>query len=491
MSEYAPLRDAFHDINKLLIDKQQWDAEHEARTQDQGIKRMMMESQLQDQALQRKKLQLDAKENELKMRPAEVNIHDYVPNNEHTQKMLYDTDPNLQINLAKVWGGSTIDRVTGKVMGDDGNPIIMPTFEKGLKSVAAQSLIHGAFDPDVMISANLGAIDRGIDERKQALSELAKLPINAQKMGNIRGEIAKLNAQKEEHIKMRDDPDSRIGLLQKQLAVASGFASQAVAQGAGPELIKLFVNQQDNITKQIITWQTHKFDIAKTKGDKDAQRVPQLMHAVLLDPQDPSKVLQTVQIGVPKVTQGMLPENIDPRLKGWVWSDQAAFNKPEKSRGTKEDKMTDSTEISISKLLASNYGTPSADNTTTLIYPEQAFAEKMAQKIFSGKMAELRAKHDKIDWNAISPTMLKEESIVKQKEHLDFYYAEQAKKDQIAQLVRSIPNLTAAQKQEKLKSELDIYNKNMKELDTMMYKEYGGLPDPTFNPFLQKDKRGS
>ena len=59
----------------------------------------------------------------------------------------------------------------------------MPWFEKGLKSVAAQSLIHGAFDPDVMIAANLDAIDRGISDRKKALSEIAKLPINSQKIG--------------------------------------------------------------------------------------------------------------------------------------------------------------------------------------------------------------------------------------------------------------------------------------------------------------------
>ena len=410
--------------------------------------------------------------------------------------MLYDTDPNLQINLAKVWGGSTIDRVTGKVLGDDGNPVMMPTFEKGLKSVAAQSLIHGAFDPDVMISANLGAIDRGIDDRKKALSEIAKLPINAQKIGNINGEIARLKAQKAEHVKMRDDPDSRIGLLQKQLAVANGFSSQAVAQGAGPELIKLFVNQQDNITKQIITWQTHKFDMAKQKGDKDAQRVPQLMHAVLLDPPSPSRVLQTVQIGVPKVTQGMLPESIDPKLKGWVWADQAQFNKPVKS---KSEAIQQINETTIENQISKNYGVPNKDNTQIMIFPEKAFANQMALKIFSNQMSEMRKKHGDIDWNSVSSSALRQFAIDKQKEHLDFYYAEQAKRDAIVNMVKSAKNLTPQQKQEKLKTELEIYDKNMQELDTVMQKEYGGLPDPTFNPWIpgsetyvkaQQEKRG-
>ena len=109
------------------------------------------------------------------------------------------------------------------------------------------------------------------------------------------------STHRKEHLKLRDDPDARIGLLQKQLAVANGFASQAVAQGAGPDLIKLFVNQQDNITKQIVTWQTHKFDMAKQKGDKDAQRVPQLMPAVLLDPADPNKCLQQLSSGSRKL----------------------------------------------------------------------------------------------------------------------------------------------------------------------------------------------
>lgn len=487
MSEYAPLRDAFHDINRLLIDKQQWDAEHEARVSDQGIKRMMTESQLQDHALQRKKLELEAKENELKMRPTEINIHDYVPNNEHTQKMMYDTDPNLQVNLAKVWGGSTIDRVTGKILGDDGNPVMMPSFEKGLKSVAAQSLLHGAFDPDVMISANIGAIDRGIDDRKKAMSELAKLPINAQKIGNIRGEISKLEAQKKEHLKFRDDPDARIGLLQKQLAVANGFASQAVAQGAGPDLIKLFLNQQDNITKQIVTWQQHKFDVAKQKGDKDAQRVPQLMTAVLMDPNDPNKIVQQVVLGVPKVTQGMLPESIDPKLKGFVWEKTADFNK---DRPKREDRSQKINENLIMKDISLNYGKASDDGLKTIIFPEEAFGNKMAQTIFANTMKNMRANTDKIDWDKVSHADLTHQAVAQQRNELDMYYATEA---QIRQLVWSNKNLKSeAQKQAKFKEE-------MKELDDAMYKDYGGIPDPDYNKFMpgtsafknaNSDKRG-
>lgn len=497
MSEYAPLRDAFHDINKLLIDKQQWDADHEARVQDNGIKRMMMESQLQDHALQRKKLELEAKENELKMRPSEVNIHDYVPNNAHTQRMLYDADPNLSMNLAKVFGGETLDRVTGRALGSDGKPIIMPEYEKARKSVAAHALIQGALDPDVMISANLGAIERGIDERKKALSEIANLPVNAQKMGVIRGEIARLNAQKAEHTKMRDDPDTRIGLLQKQLAVANGFASQAVTQGAGPELIKLFLNQQDNITKQIVTWQTHKFDVAKQAGDRNAQRVPESVYAVLRDSN--GAVVKTVRGTVGKELKPgrTVAQEWGPEFNGYEW--EKGFELSKGNEPKTPSKMTDATEIATSKLLSSAYGRPSADMTTTLIYPEQVFAEKMAQKIFSSMIAELRSKHDKIDWDAVSPTQLKEEAIAKQQDHLNFYYAEQAKKDVIVNLIKNAKNMTVQEKQAKLKSELEIYEKNMVELDTMMQKEYNGIPDPIFNPWIpgsetynkaQKEKRG-
>jgi hypothetical protein len=60
MAIYEPLRDSFREFNKMLIDKQQWDAQHELNVANQAIQNKMIEANLQDQQLRREVLMTQA-----------------------------------------------------------------------------------------------------------------------------------------------------------------------------------------------------------------------------------------------------------------------------------------------------------------------------------------------------------------------------------------------------------------------------------------------
>lgn len=270
MSEYAPLRDAFNELNRLLIDKQQWDAQHEQQTQDMGIKRMMVESQLQDSALKRKGLELESKQAELQMRPTKANLYQFMPNNGAMQEMIFEgKDPSLVSNLAKTWGGERIDRVTGDVLDSSGRPIELPAFEIGNKSSAAMALLHGALSPATMIRANQDKLSEAMAAKKSALNAIPDNPMNKQKRGVIQNDINGLKAQWEKHEQMKS-PDGMINLLNQQIEVANGFANQAVQLGANKNFVDLIKNQTDNLNAQVLSWQKQKQDIQREKNAHQA-----------------------------------------------------------------------------------------------------------------------------------------------------------------------------------------------------------------------------
>jgi len=54
MGIYSPMRDTFRELNRLLIDKQQWDARHALNAEDQKTKNILLKAQLEDKAQQRR-----------------------------------------------------------------------------------------------------------------------------------------------------------------------------------------------------------------------------------------------------------------------------------------------------------------------------------------------------------------------------------------------------------------------------------------------------
>jgi hypothetical protein len=114
MANYAPLRDAFSELNKMIIDSQQWNAQHETRQAEIGLKRAMLDMQMEDRALERRLKQREVAEVDFQTERVPVSLFDYAPNNALLHSSL-QRDPTLGAKVAKAWGGSKIDPVTGVI----------------------------------------------------------------------------------------------------------------------------------------------------------------------------------------------------------------------------------------------------------------------------------------------------------------------------------------------------------------------------------------
>lgn len=137
------LTNAFSEWNRMLIDQQQWNVEHEKIRADKQNQHMLNVERAKDMAIQREQTQLGiqaqrqqnilqgqkVKELEEYMKPRQVNIYDHMPRTfvddpeyvESVKDVFRDIDPGVKFSVAD-----------GMVVGSTGQPLMMdgPTLEQ-------------------------------------------------------------------------------------------------------------------------------------------------------------------------------------------------------------------------------------------------------------------------------------------------------------------------------------------------------------------------
>ena len=358
MAEYAPLRDAFQELNRLLIDKQQWDAKHELDKENQGIQRMQVESQLQDAALRRKGLEKQAKIDSAAMEVVPVNIYNFVPNSKYSQDKLFDkTDAGLRFAQAIGGPGTTVDRATGMAKDANGDLVRMPSFLVSTKAAAAFGIAAEAFDPEEMINENLNVANIKIKELEKSLDDTPV--VNVAERKRLREKLSEAKTVLNQHTKMLEPEQLEIMYRQK-VKMLDNLSLKAAADGAEASVLQQAQNAAQranvdllNIQNRIFQKQSKDTEIQFRKEDRaearqarkeereldraarlsekqlalEAARIKgagektQQHYAVKVDKD--GNVVDSVLVNTPKTgVASMTPEELDPRLKGFSWSKQ-------------------------------------------------------------------------------------------------------------------------------------------------------------------------
>ena len=231
MSEYSPLRDAFQDLNRLLIDKQQWDAKHELDKSNQGLQRMQIESQLHDASLQRTGLERKAMLDQQAMEPVAVNIYDYVPNSQYSQTKLFDTgDAGEKYAKALVPDvpDAFVDRATGVVRDGNGEIIKRPRSLVATRAASVYGIAAGAFDPTEMINGNIQSASEKVAELQSALKNIK--PTDIARRSEILQKLSEAKTTLNEHMGMLE-PEKLIPFYQKKVEVLDNMSINAAANG--------------------------------------------------------------------------------------------------------------------------------------------------------------------------------------------------------------------------------------------------------------------
>ena len=372
MGTYSALRDAFSELNRTIIDSQQWGAQHELNKEKLGMQRMQVESQLQDSALKRESLKKEAAIAKDQMSEEVVNIFNLVGNNPYIQDKMFDKSDS-GIKFAKAMGGSTVDRATGVVYNDFGEPLKLKKYQIGELSAQNYSLISSSLDPSEMAQVNIESANAKLEALQK---ELASVPVHdVAKRAALKGRIAEGQSVLKEQLSVTS-PRHMTTLYRARNEAAQNLAMQAATRGATPSTLQALqeaarqtnkdyeqavskesqfelegqrqifeTKKQGQAFSHAETLQSNRLaaeskaadlkysrdvQIAKSKADKAAQGT--LRTAVLSGP-DGSPVA-TVEINVPKNVGGVYtPESFGEQYKDFKWKEHLEIENQHKTQG--------------------------------------------------------------------------------------------------------------------------------------------------------------
>ena len=375
MGTYSALRDAFSELNRTIIDSQQWGAQHELDKEKLGMQRMQVESQLQDSALRRESLKKEAAVAKDQMSEETVNIFNLVGNNPYLQDKLFDKS-DAGIKFAKAMGGSTVDRATGVVYNDFGEPMKLPKYKIGELSAQNYSLISSSLDPAEMAKVNVEAADAKLSALQKELDSIPQHDVA--KRAALKGRIAEGQSVLKEQLSVTS-PRHMTTLYRLRNEAAQNLAMQAATRGATPATLQALqeaARQTNKDYEQAVSkesqfelqGQKEKFDteqqqqrfthaeklqkeqliaedarankkyqrdleIAKIKADKAAQGT--LRTAVLPGPD--GAPVATVDINVPKDAGGVYtPASFGEQYKDFKWKEHIEIENQHKTQGNQK-----------------------------------------------------------------------------------------------------------------------------------------------------------
>lgn len=179
--QYRPMTDSFRELNRMIVEKQTWDAGHEARMASKGIENLITTSQLNGQRQQQQLTQYKIQEEERKRTPRIVNLSKFVQGKAledienkpevmaHITKVLDDDGIGYSYNPAtKVWDHPTEEGETFKsnsIMMKDRIPAIIGFIESNVDTVAG-------------VNENLGVLGQQIKSLDNDIAATKRDPRN-------------------------------------------------------------------------------------------------------------------------------------------------------------------------------------------------------------------------------------------------------------------------------------------------------------------------
>lgn len=304
MSDYAPLRDAFSELNKLMLDKRQWDAHHEKEMAEMGLKSRMLDMQVQRHNLEKKKLERQAMADEEAMRETPVNIYNYFDNNDYIQRKIFD-ESDAGIKFARLVSGrndATVDRATGMVYDPNGNLINVPKAIGFQRAVGGQTVIGSMLNPEEMIGINLDAINA---KQMQLEKELNATPVtDVARRKALKEELSQVTTTRNKHTKMLS-PEELEPYYRQQVRFAESMSLKAASEGADPQTLATL---QEAAKRANTNWITLQGRIVASEDKRERREHEKIIKKMEIDSREALKRIEAGKEKGNKVQQHSIVE---------------------------------------------------------------------------------------------------------------------------------------------------------------------------------------
>ena len=170
MAMYSALRDAFNDMNKMMIDKQQWQGEHERRIENDAMKRQQQEQQQQQQQMQNEVNAVAVAKARQSMTPQDFNLY-AIGNRDRIEEAMAQPGAAEQMELAVGDGSYKWSPADGLFKNAQGQVAQLSHIQAQNRATAFYGIIDMHTNTPQQITLNMGELQKEytglMAERKQ------------------------------------------------------------------------------------------------------------------------------------------------------------------------------------------------------------------------------------------------------------------------------------------------------------------------------------
>lgn len=159
--QYRPMTDSFRELNRLIVEKESFDAAHKARAAEQGIQQMMLESQLKGQHQQQQLTQYKIAEEERKRTPKIINLNKFAQG-----KRLENIENNAKVmkHIGLLFGDNVEYKPLTKTWKNpDGTDVAFNSYEMRDRIPALVGFMAGATDTVAEAHINSNVLDKQME----------------------------------------------------------------------------------------------------------------------------------------------------------------------------------------------------------------------------------------------------------------------------------------------------------------------------------------
>ena len=325
MGTYAPMTESLREMNRLLMESRQWDAQQKQSEQQFGLQQMQIESQMKTQQQMQQINQAKVMQAQEDMKPQTLNAFNFLTNDETTRRMLFEINGGAFGNeLAGTLEPGAKLKADGNFYRADGEPLQLNKMQMdrvmpGLFAIATK------YDDPVFELENQSA---GVNKQIDALDkEISLMPGTDPRMQPKRAALLaqrnKLKSQASNYME-QTAPEQILEKLRQNYRNLQQFAVGAASQGNNPQLNNVISNAASHLNGRIKSIEDNLMaeKLADIKSGKEGKS-GQLELAFIMDAND--NIIGSKYIPVSKSGAGKTPHEADPTLdtkQKVVWAPQ-------------------------------------------------------------------------------------------------------------------------------------------------------------------------
>lgn len=323
MGTFQPLTESLHELNQIMINSRQWDAQQKAAEAQWGLQKLELDNKMKNDAQARQIRQAEVEKAKADMTPKPLNAGDFLQDSAITRKLLFEQNGGtLAKELAGHLGPGVRLNSDLSFTGPDNQPIALNKWQMERVAPGLFSIAMKHDDPEYQLREQTNQLQGELDSLNARIKEMPSQAVQFQpKIAALKQQRNKLQGMLQNYYNDMQ-PAQILKELKRQYQNVSTF-ELGLSGSLDPQTANAIAASKAQLNNRImkIDGEIQAARLAEIKAQKDKKDSGQQHFAIKADAN--GNILDVQIANTAKNIGGaMQPVDVNPRLEGYVWKEK-------------------------------------------------------------------------------------------------------------------------------------------------------------------------